>query len=85
MSSPEDGRPVDLDVERVQRRILTVVVASQVLRGAGLAAVATVGALIAEQLLAGPGAGRLQAALFTVGSAYTPTPSSGSRRASGRA
>jgi MFS family permease len=57
------------DIAAVQRRTLAVVVTSQVLAGAGLAAGVTVGALIAAQMLGGAAASGLPAALFTVGSA----------------
>jgi len=53
----------------LQRRTLVVVVVSQVLGGAGLAAGITVGALLARQMLGGDGLAGLSAALFTLGSA----------------
>lgn len=53
----------------VQRRTLRVVVASQVLGGAGLAAGVSVGALLAEQLLGSTSVAGLPAGLFTLGSA----------------
>ena len=68
---------IDLDrldpeaIARLQRRTLRVVVASQVLGGAGLAAGATVGALLAEQMLERDGLAGIPAALFTLGSALT--------------
>jgi MFS family permease len=55
--------------KRVQRRTLAVVVASQVLGGAGLAAGVTVGALLAQQLVGADSLAGLPAALFTLGSA----------------
>ncbi|POX38720.1 MFS transporter [Streptomyces sp. Ru73] len=55
-------------VPAAQRRILTVLVLSQVLSGAGLAAGITVGALLAEEML-GTGLAGLPSALFTAGSA----------------
>lgn len=58
-------------IARLQRRTLRVVVASQVLGGAGLAAGATVGALLAEEMLDRDGLAGLPTALFTVGSALT--------------
>ena len=58
-----------LERERVQRRILTVLILGQLLAGAGLAAGVTVGALLAEDLLGGPGLSGLPSALFTGGSA----------------
>lgn len=54
----------------LQRRTLRVVVASQVLGGAGLAAGITVGALLAADLLGSPGAAGLPIALITLGSAF---------------
>ncbi|MFD4971583.1 MFS transporter [Streptomyces sp. NPDC058424] len=53
----------------VQRRILKVLVASQVLSGAGLAAGVTVGALLAQDMLGTTGLAGLPSALFTAGSA----------------
>ncbi len=53
----------------LQRRCLTVVVISQVLGGAGLAAGVTVGALLAQDMLGGEAVAGLPAALFTLGSA----------------
>jgi len=52
-----------------QRRILVVLVAAQVLSGAGLAAGITVGALLAQEMLGGTALAGLPTALFTVGSA----------------
>ncbi|GGA55325.1 putative MFS-type transporter YdeG [Pseudoclavibacter endophyticus] len=57
--------------ERVQRRTLAVVVVSQVLGGAGLAAGISVGALLAEDLLGTGSVAGLPTALFTLGSALT--------------
>ncbi len=54
---------------QLQRRTLTVVVISQVLGGAGLAAGVTVGALLAQQMLDDDTLTGLPAALFTLGSA----------------
>jgi len=54
---------------RVQRRTLAVVVISQVLGGAGLAAGITVGALLAQEMLGTDGVSGLPTALFTLGSA----------------
>ncbi|WP_337191874.1 MFS transporter [Nocardioides flavescens] len=54
-----------------QRRTLRVVVAAQVLGGAGLAAGVTVGALLAQQMLGSEGLAGLPTALFTLGSAVT--------------
>ncbi|NLS10631.1 MFS transporter [Nesterenkonia sp. MY13] len=54
---------------RVQRRTLAVVVISQTLGGAGLAAGVAVGALLAQQMLGSEGLAGLPTALFTLGSA----------------
>nr|WP_202388384.1 MFS transporter [Nocardioides flavescens] len=50
---------------------MRVVVAAQVLGGAGLAAGVTVGALLAQQMLGSEGLAGLPTALFTLGSAVT--------------
>lgn len=55
--------------EELQRRSLRVLVASQVLGGAGLGAGVTVGALLAEDVLGATELSGLPAALFTLGSA----------------
>ncbi|WP_439659509.1 MFS transporter [Lentzea sp. HUAS TT2] len=52
-----------------QRRILSVLVAAQILSGAGLAAGITVGALLAQDMLGATSAAGLPTALFTIGSA----------------
>lgn len=57
------------DVVALQRRTLRVLLASQVLAGAGLAAGVTVGALLAEDMLGSTGLSGLPAALLTLGSA----------------
>ncbi|GHD11036.1 MFS transporter [Zhihengliuella salsuginis] len=62
---------IDQRRARVQRRTLTVVVISQVLGGAGLAAGVTVGALLAGELLGHDGVAGLPVALFTLGAALT--------------
>ncbi|MGW8592961.1 MFS transporter [Dietzia sp. NPDC055877] len=59
----------DPAADPAQKRILTVLVLGQLLAGAGLAAGVTVGALLAEDLLGGPGLSGLPSALFTGGSA----------------
>jgi len=56
-------------VSRVQRRTLRIVMTGQVFGGAGLAAGATVGALIAKDLLGSEGLAGLPTALYTLGSA----------------
>jgi MFS family permease len=53
----------------LQRRILMVIVAGQVLGGAGLAAGITVGALLAQQMFGSDDLSGLPTALFTLGSA----------------
>jgi len=57
------------DVGQAQARILRVLVASQILSGAGLAAGITVGALLAQDMLGTAGLAGLPSALFTAGSA----------------
>lgn len=59
----------DAGLAALQRRTLAVVVAAQVLGGAGLAAGITVGALLAQDMLGSDGLAGLPAALFTLGSA----------------
>jgi MFS family permease len=61
----------DTEIRAVQRRTLIVVVATQVLGGAGLAAGVTVGALLAQQMLGGATYAGLPAAVLTLGSALT--------------
>ena len=56
---------------RVQRRTLAVVVISQVLGGAGLAAGVTVGALLVQDVLGSMSLAGVAAALLTLGSALT--------------
>ena len=57
------------DVVGLQRRTLRVLLVSQVLAGAGLAAGVTVGALLAEDMLGSAGLAGLPAGLLTLGSA----------------
>ncbi|MFE1036702.1 MFS transporter [Streptomyces sp. NPDC058807] len=57
------------DPAQAQPRILRVLVASQILSGAGLAAGVTVGALLAEDMLGTTSLAGLPSALFTAGSA----------------
>ncbi|MEW2402639.1 MFS transporter [Streptomyces sp. NPDC046862] len=52
-----------------QRRVLAVLVSSQILSGAGLAAGITVGALLAQDMLGSTNLAGLPSALFTAGSA----------------
>lgn len=59
----------DAERRRVQKRTLTVVVLSQILGGAGLAAGITVGALLAQQMLGSDSLAGVPTALFTLGSA----------------
>ncbi len=57
------------DIRAIQRRTLRVVIGSQVLGGAGLAAGVTVGGLIAQDMLGGEGYAGLPSGVFTLGSA----------------
>ncbi|MDN4522688.1 MFS transporter [Mycolicibacterium austroafricanum] len=67
---PSDARSwSDEERRRVQRRTLVVVIASQVLGGAGLAAGVSVGALLAKEMLGTESLAGIPAALFTLGSA----------------
>lgn len=59
----------DAELRRVQKRTLTVVVLSQILGGAGLAAGITVGALLAQEMLGSDSLAGAPTALFTLGSA----------------
>ncbi|MFC6063813.1 MFS transporter [Streptomyces ochraceiscleroticus] len=70
-TAPAHGPPVFAvpPVATAQRRVLTVLVLSQILSGAGLAAGITVGALLAEEMLGSTGSAGLPSALFTGGSA----------------
>nr|WP_206313424.1 MFS transporter [Streptomyces coryli] len=62
--------PADISAPAAaQRRILRVLVASQVLSGAGLAAGVAVGALLAQDMLGSTSLAGLPSALFTAGSA----------------
>ncbi|GAU70152.1 hypothetical protein SSP35_17_00050 [Streptomyces sp. NBRC 110611] len=63
-----NSTPAPRDIPE-QRRILGVLVFSQILAGAGLAAGITVGALLAEEMLGSTGLAGLPSALFTTGSA----------------
>ncbi|MFG2288463.1 MFS transporter [Streptomyces sp. NPDC048595] len=63
-----NGAPATRDIPE-QRRILAVLVFSQILSGAGLAAGITVGALLAEEMLGSTGLAGVPSALFTAGSA----------------
>ncbi|MEV3966047.1 MFS transporter [Nocardia sp. NPDC050193] len=56
-------------IASAQRRALIVLVAAQILSGAGLAAGITVGALLAQDMLGSTGLAGLPSALFTAGSA----------------
>ena len=69
---------------RVHRRTLTVVIASQVLGGAGLAAGIAVGALLAQEMLGSDGLAGLPTGLFTLGSALAAFLVGRSTRAFGR-
>ncbi|MGK9148144.1 MFS transporter [Plantibacter flavus] len=62
---------IESERARVQRRTLRVVVVSQVLGGAGLAAGVTVGALLVQEILGSASLAGVAAALLTLGSALT--------------
>ncbi|WP_079086279.1 MFS transporter [Streptomyces silvensis] len=69
-TGPSAGpRPTAGDDPPEQRRVLVVLVLSQILSGAGLAAGITVGALLAEEMLGSTSLAGLPAALFTGGAA----------------
>ena len=63
------GSPSAAERDAAYRRALRVLLAAQVLAGAGLAAGITVGALLAEEMLGATGAAGLSTALFTLGAA----------------
>ncbi|MET9992073.1 MFS transporter [Streptomyces mutabilis] len=67
-TAPADTASIS-DPATAQARILRVLVASQVLSGAGLAAGVTVGALLAQDMLGSTSLAGLPSALFTAGSA----------------
>ena len=58
-----------MSTEALHRRTIRVLLVSQLLAGAGLAAGITVGALLAEDMLGSTGSAGLPTALFTLGSA----------------
>lgn len=72
---PVLSNPMDLphssarDREALQRRTMRVLLLSQVLAGAGLAAGVAVGALLAKDMLGSTGSSGLPTALFTLGAA----------------
>ncbi|MEV7809298.1 MFS transporter [Streptomyces flaveolus] len=70
-TAPAGTTPHICDPAQAQRRILHVLVASQVLSGAGLAAGVTVGALLAQDMLGSTSLAGLPSALLTAGSALT--------------
>ncbi|NUW33233.1 MFS transporter [Nonomuraea sp. SMC257] len=69
MTTRTPAQVEDLARLRAQRRILVVLVATQVLSGAGLAAGVTVGALLAQDMLGSTSLTGLVSALSTAGSA----------------
>ncbi|MFJ3307630.1 MFS transporter [Streptomyces sp. NPDC086549] len=72
MTSTRPAAPTSIpDAAQAQRRILRVLVASQILSGAGLAAGVTVGALLAQDMLGTTSLAGLPSGLFTAGSALT--------------
>lgn len=67
---PRQVDPIgDDERRRVQKRTLTVVVTSQILGGAGLAAGVSVGALLAQSMLGSDSLAGVPTALFTLGAA----------------
>ncbi|MFJ8107638.1 MFS transporter [Streptomyces sp. NPDC096132] len=70
MTSTASDTPAGISPRsEAQSRVLTVLVCSQVLSGAGLAAGITVGALLAQDMLGSSDLAGLPSALFTAGSA----------------
>lgn len=69
MKSREVTNTTAPDTTAIQQRTLWVLVAAQILSGAGLAAGITVGALLAQDMLGSTGLAGLPSALFTIGSA----------------
>ncbi|MFE5851727.1 MFS transporter [Streptomyces sp. NPDC056500] len=72
MTSPTSAKghvPTGPTEHPAQRRILTVLVISQILSGAGLAAGITIGALLAEEMFGSTGLAGIPSALFTAGAA----------------
>ncbi|RFS83826.1 MFS transporter [Actinomadura spongiicola] len=69
MTDTVPARTEGLPHAQVQRRVLIVLVAAQVLSGAGLAAGVSVGALLAQEMLGSTGLAGLPSALGTAGSA----------------
>ncbi|MER6138761.1 MFS transporter [Streptomyces sparsogenes] len=70
MTSTASSAPTGISSRSAaQRRVLTVLVGSQILSGAGLAAGVTVGALLAQDMLGSTDLAGLPSALFTAGSA----------------
>ncbi|MEU7898674.1 MFS transporter [Nonomuraea sp. NPDC049152] len=69
MTTTVPARIQDLPQSQAQRRVLIVLIAAQVLSGAGLAAGVTVGALLAQDMLGSTGLAGLLSALATAGSA----------------
>jgi MFS family permease len=66
---PAGSRPTDPAVQALQRHTLSVVIAAQVLGGAGLAAGVTVGGLLAQDMLGDESIAGLPSGAFTLGSA----------------
>ncbi|MGI5453532.1 MFS transporter [Streptomyces sp. CA-249302] len=70
MTSTASDTPAGISPRsEAQRRVLVVLVSSQILSGAGLAAGITVGALLAQDMLGSSDLAGLPSALFTAGSA----------------
>nr|WP_017975725.1 MFS transporter [Actinopolyspora halophila] len=68
-ASKQQTVPSAAEQARVHRRTLTVVIGSQILGGAGLAAGISVGALLAQDMLGSESLSGLPTGLFTLGSA----------------
>ncbi|MBM7366376.1 MFS transporter [Gordonia hydrophobica] len=69
ISNRERSDAVESERARVHKRTLTVVIVSQILGGAGLAAGISVGALLAQDMLGSDALAGLPTGLFTLGSA----------------
>lgn len=69
MTTTVPARNEDPPRSRAQRRVLIVLIAAQILSGAGLAAGVTVGALLAQDMLGSTSLAGLLSALSTTGSA----------------
>ena len=64
-----DTDPAAIELQRLYRKSLIIVVFSQILGGLGLSAGVSVGALLAQEMLDSTGLSGLPGAMFTLGSA----------------